>query len=281
MKSFTLLLSLFVGVLPVHAEIILPDMSMAGLPADSVSLPPTMAGRLALVRETIELVEMLQTVVEEPEMQVSAAASVRLMGEKWLLPRCRVLQQLSSEQLSELLLLADAIDWQGAWLLDMAEADSCVAMPRPAESGSCLERLQIAAASIKKQMLNTRYPELAAELQALVKVVGGAPLLEAPARLLSQRMVRDYKTVYAFLSEFKAALEQGDATAMADLRDYTDYLLRNEVERLRVDALAAVYASVCRAEYKVRPPRFRVDSAMQQALHPFLAQLPSLLGVLP
>ncbi len=280
MKAFYLMLSLFVGALPLHSEARIQEMYGAELPAEVVTLPPAMAEQLALVRETIEVAEMLQMVLEDPGMHVNPEATIILMGEKWLLPRCRALSELPGEKLRELLLLADAIDWQSAWLLDMAEADSCVSMPREAESTTCLERLVKVAQAVERQIENGFSPRMEVDLIFLREDLGGEEMLKLPAQLLEQRWARDYKTVYSFLSEFKAALEQGDADAMAGLRDYTDYLLQSECDRLRVDALAAVYAAVCQAEYRVRPARFRVDSAMQAALQPFLEQLPSLRGML-
>ncbi len=280
MKTFFLTLCLLVAVVPLHAESNGVAGCVSELPAETIALPSTMAGQLALVRETIEVAEMLQTVLEDPGMQVNPQVTVHLIGQKWLLPRWRVLAELPGEKLSELLLLADAIDWQSAWLLDMAEADSCVSMPREAETATCLERLVKAAKAVERQLTNGASPALQEELVRLMEELDGEKLLKRPAQLLEQRWVRDYKTVYSFLAEFKAVLEQGDAAAMAGLRDYTDYLLQSEGDRLRVDALAAVYASVCQAEYKVRPARFRVDAAMQQALQPLLEQLPALRGVL-
>ena len=251
------------------------------LPAEIVTLPPTMAGQLALVRETIEVAEMLQTVLDAPGVYVNPQATVSMIGEKWLLPRWRALSELPSERLCELLLLADAIDWQSAWVLDVAEADSCVSMPRDEDSTPSLERLAKVAQAVERQMKNGDSPGLQAVLVSMVEAMGGETLLNVPAQLLEERWVRDYKTAYSFLTEFKAALEQGDAAAMAGLRAYTDYLLQSEADRLRVDALAAVYASVCQAEYKVRPAQFRIEPAMQQAMQPFLEQLPALRGVLP
>jgi hypothetical protein len=281
MKALRLILSLLITVSSVQAEEERPNAHVVDLPAEVVTLPSTMAGQLALVRETVEVAEMLQTVLEAPDVYVNPQETVCLIGEKWLLPRWRALSELPSERLCELLLLADAIDWQSAWLLDMAEADSCVSMPREAETATCLERLVKAAKAVERQLTNGASPALQEELVRLMEELGGEKLLKRPAQLLEQRWVRDYKTVYSFLAEFKAVLEQGDAAAMAGLRDYTDYLLQSEGDRLRVDALAAVYASVCQAEYKVRPARFRIDAAMQQALQPFLEQLPALRGVLP
>ncbi len=240
-----------------------------------------MAGQLALVRETIEVAEVLQTVLETPDVYVNPQATVCLIAEKWLLPRWRALSELPSERLRELLLLVDAIDWQSAWVLDAAEADSCVSMPREEDTTPCLERLVKVAQVVERQMKNGDSPELQAVLVSMVGAMGGGALLKLPAPLLEERWVRDYKTAYSFLAGFKSALEQGDAAAMASLHAYTDYLLQSEADCLRVDALAAVYASVCQAEYKVRPAQFCIDTAMQQAMQPFLERLPALRGVLP
>ena len=259
------------------------DYSLAAsLPAEAVVLPPDMAGRLALLRETVELVEMLQAVVEDSGMYVAPDASIRMMVDKWLLPRCRELQRLSAAELGGLCLLADGIDWQSTWLLDMAEGDSCVAFPRAeAEPLTCLERLQKAAQVVEHRLSVPGEEPVKAELRRLLSALGGEHVLLQPARLLQQRMARDYKTVYSFFCEFKAALEQEDVAAMRELVAYTDYLLQSEADELRVNALAAVYARVCRAEYEVRPLTCRVDPAMQEALLPFLRRLPALRGVLP
>lgn len=281
MKALRLILSLLVSVLSIHAEEISLNAHVVDLPAEVVTLPSSMAGQLALVRETVEVAEMLQTVLDAPGVYMNPQETVCLIGEKWLLPRWRALSELPSERLCELLLLADAIDWQSAWVLDVAEADSCVSMPREEDTTPCLERLVKVARAVERQMKNGDSPGLQADLVSLVAAMGGGALLNVPAQLLEERWVRDYKTVHSFLAEFKAALEQGDAVAMAGLRAYTDYLLQSEADCLRVDALAAVYASVCQAEYKVRPAQFRIDAAMQQAMQPFLEQLPALRGVLP
>ncbi len=281
MKVFCLILSLLISALSIQAEEVIPNAHVVDLPAEVVTLPPSMAGQLALVRETVDVAEMLQTVLDAPGVYVNLQATVSMIGEKWLLPRWRALSELPSERLCELLLLADAIDWQSAWVLDVAEADSCVSMPREEDTTPCLERLVKVARAVEQQMKNGDSTGLQADLVSLVADMGGGALLKLPAQLLEERWVRDYKTVHSFLAEFKAALEQGDAVAMAGLRAYTDYLLQSEADRLRVDALAAVYASVCQAEYKVRPAQFRIEPAMQQAMQPFLEQLPALRGVLP
>jgi len=252
------------------------------LPAETVVLPPDMAGQLALLRETVALVEMLQAVVEASGMYVAPDASIRMMVDKWLLPRCRELQRLSASELSGLCLLADGIDWQSTWLLDMAEGDSCVALPRAeAEPLTCLERLQKAAQVVEHRLSAPGEEAVKVELRRFLSTLGGQQVLLQPARLLQQRMARDYKTVYSFFCEFKAALEQEDVPAMRELAVYTDYLLQSEADELRINALAAVYARVCRAEYEVRPLTCRITPTMQDALLPFLRRLPALRGVLP
>ena len=281
MKTIYLIWSLCLAALPIHAEMNSAARFVAELPAEEVALPPSLVEQLELVRETIEVVEMLQTVLEDPGMHVNPHTALSLMGDKWLLPRWRALAELPKEKLCELLLLADAIDWQSAWMLDMAEADSCVSMPRDGEQTTCLERLANAAQVVERRLKSGYSPELEVSLLFLLEDLGGQELLKLPAQLLDERWARDFKTVYDFLLDFKAALVQGDAEAMAGLRDYTEYLLQSEYDRLRVNALVAAYASVCQAEYKVRPATFRIDAAMQQALQPFLEQLPALRGVLP
>ncbi len=251
------------------------------LPAEVVELPGDMAGQLTLLREATELAEMLVPVAETPGLYVVPAATARLVVRKWLLPRCRALQQLPPARLRELCLLADAIDWQGAWLLDMAEGDSCVAIPREAEPLTCPERLAKVAAVLRRRLSAPGEEALRAELSYLPEALGGQQVLELPAKLLEQRMAKDYKTAYFFFCEFRAALEQGDAVAMQELVAYTDYLLQCEADTLRLNALAGVYASVCRAEYKLRPPAYVVSPAMLSAVQPFLLLLPNLRGVLP
>lgn len=259
----------------------LPMPHVDTLPAEQVVLPADMAGQLALLRETMALTEMLQPVAEEPGLYVSPAATARMVVRKWLLPRCRVLQQLPQERLQELCLLADAIDWQSGWLLDMAEGDSCVAIPREADSSTCLERLQKAAQVLRKRLAAPGEVELKAELHFFLEALGGTRVLALPAQLLEQRLVKDYKTAYSFFGEFRAALEQGDVSAMQELTGYTDYLLQTEADALRMDALAGVYATVCRAEYRVRPPAYSLSPAMRAAVEPFLKLVPNMRGILP
>ena len=258
-----------------------PIPHIDNLPAEQAVLPADMAGQLALLRETMALAEMLQPVAEEPGLYVSPSATARMVVRKWLLPRCRALQQLPSERLQELCLLADAIDWQSGWLLDMAEGDSCVAIPREAEASTCLERLQKAAQALRKRLAAPGEEELKAELHFFLETLGGTRVLALPSQLLEQRLVKDYKTAYSFFCEFREALEQGDVAAMQELTGYTDYLLQREADALRLDALAGVYATVCRAEYRVRPPAYSLSPAMRAAAEPFLQLLPNMRGILP
>lgn len=258
-----------------------PMPHIDALPQEAVVAPVDMAGRLRLLRETMALADMLRDVAEDPGIYAAPAATVRLVVDKFLLPRWQVLTQHPATELRELCLLADAIDWQGDWLLDMAEGDSCVALARDAESLTCLERLQKAAQAVARRLERGAEPQLAAELRRGLALLGGEQVLQLPAQLLEQRWAKDYKTAYAFFCEFKAALAQEDAAAMSALADYTDYLLQGEADVLRLNALAAVYARVCRAEYRVRRPRWSISSEMQAAMQPFLQRLPALRGVLP
>ena len=258
-----------------------PIPHIDNLPAEQAVLPADMTGQLALLRETMALAEMLQPVAEEPGLYVAPAATARMVVRKWLLPRCRALQQLPSERLAELCLLADAIDWQSAWLLDMAEGDSCVAIPREADPTTCLERLLKTAQALRERLAARGEDALKAELHFFLDALGGTRVLALPSQLLEQRLAKDYKTAYSFFCEFRAALEQGDVAAMQALTDYTDYLLQSEADVLRLEALAEAYATVCRAEYRVRPPAYSLSPAMRAAVQPFLQLLPNMRGILP
>lgn len=254
----------------VSAEALLQE-----LPEEQVPLSADLSEQLELLREAMACMEFLPEEASGQSGALSPAYTVRLMVDKWILPRWRVLRVLSNEELLRLVLLADAIDWQGAWVRDCAVAESCVPHPLP-ERPTCLERLTEVAQELEQLLVTEKDSDVAVELRRFFEVLGGVQVLRLPKACLEQRLCQDYKTVYDFFSLFRSALESEDEGSMAELKAYTDYLLQSEADVIRVNALAREYVGIILEEYRVRPPRYRISPAMRELAMVHTSRLPEL-----
>lgn len=203
-----------------------------------------------------------------------------------LRPACERLRALPSDELLQLVLLADAIAWQRDWVIDSYKsAHSDVIIP---EHMSGLEILVELSYTIRRKLSysSTSQEEVDA-LLSLLSLFGGVDSLLLPSQLLDQRIAKDYKTAYYFFADFLAAAQLTDEDAclrrLAELAPLLDYLLQGgEADRLRVAALADAYAYALRRVHGKAPkhlpllPAESPESEREKALNAFFDKLPAL-----
>jgi hypothetical protein len=196
-------------------------------------------------------------------------------------PKCEKLRQLSSEQLRQVCMLADAILWQSAWIEDELMVEHGI--------DTDLDEMDIIHGfeklAVEAEWL--RCIEKSPEREALLREFGGEATLDLPARLLQERWAKDYKTALTFYKEFcAAACEADETTALSKLREQAEVLAYfqkgGELEMIRVNSLAHTYINFML--YDVgglpSPARNLLTPARMQALEPFFTAIPALKSLL-
>ncbi len=192
-------------------------------------------------------------------------------------PKCEKLRQLSSEQLRQVCMLADAILWQSAWIEDELMVEHGI--------DTDLDEMDIIHGfeklAVEAEWL--RSIEKSPEREALLREFGGEATLDLPARLLQERWAKDYKTAFTFYKEFcAAACEADETTALSKLRGQAEVLSYfqkgGELEMLRVNSLAHTYINFMLYDVGELPSPARnlLTPARMQALEPFFTAIPAL-----
>lgn len=207
-----------------------------------------MEARLQDVQEVYRVLKRVHAVykaqVGAPSDDAELVAAVK-NATQTLRPLCERLRALTPAELRQLVLLADAIEWQSDWVRDSFLAEHTGADVQPRLCG-----LEMVAELSDFMGDALQYPQLRAEesaaLREFLTLFGGANYLPMPRRLLDHRLAKDYKTAYQFFEDFFAAclLEDDEACArkLGELAPLLDYLLQGgEADRLRVAALADAY----------------------------------------
>ena len=205
-------------------------------------------------------------------------------------PHCLSLGQLPPETRHELIMLADAVLWQGKWMND-TYLEECVGRRLSYEivSGDGLDTLERLSEKCKQLLTDTETePELISAIQEVLQILGGPEMLNRPEKLLQYRWAKDYKTALVFFKELCAAASQQDEqTALAALREQREVLeyfqSGGKWETMRDNALANQFRDtlVIAGTFKhpfgstVVPAELR-SAARMQALAPFLDTLPAL-----
>ena len=203
-----------------------------------------------------------------------------------LRPACERLRALPSDELMQLVLLADAIAWQRDWVIDSYKSEHSAVVISEHKSG--LENVVELSYTIRRKLSysSTSQEEVDA-LLSLLSLFGGVDSLLLPSQLLGQRIAKDYKTAYYFFEDFLAAAQLTDEEAclrrLAELAPLLDYLLQGgEADCLRVAALADAYAYALRRVHGKAPeplpilPAESPESEREKALNAFFDKLPAL-----
>ncbi len=208
-------------------------------------------------------------------------------------PHCLSLGQLPPETRHELIMLADAVLWQGKWMNETYLAE--LGMLR--HEFSPFQEGLLTLAKLSKQcekLLNDAQTgaDMKLALQELIQTLGGTAALQEPEKLGQQSWAKDYKTALVFFKELCAAASQQDEqTALAALREQREVLeyfqSGGKWETMRVNALANQFRDtlVIAGTFKhpfgstVVPAELR-SAARMQALAPFLEALPNLTPLL-
>ena len=203
-----------------------------------------------------------------------------------LRPACERLRALPSDELMQLVLLADAIAWQRDWVIDSYKSEHSAVVISEHKSG--LENVVELSYTIRRKLSysSTSQEEVDA-LLSLLSLFGGVDSLLLPSQLLDQRIAKDYKTAYYFFEDFLAAAQLTDDEAclrrLAELAPLLDYLLQGgEADCLRVAALADAYAYALRRVHGKAPeplpilPAESPESEREKALNAFFDKLPAL-----
>ncbi len=288
MKTHLMLCTLAVGLCTHAAEESLFEFTESGQLAESQP-SSLMEVRLHDVQEVYRELERVHAVYKEqvgaPSNEAELAAAVKSATQK-LRPVCTRLRALPPAELRQLVLLADAIEWQSDWVRDsfMAEYAGADVQPRPCGLEIVAELSDFIGEALQHSHLSAQEE---AALRELLSLFGGQDYLPMPRRLLDHRLAKDYKTAYQFFEEFTAAslLEDDDACLekLNELSTWLEYLLQGgEADRLRVFALARAYEQALAAQ-KLPRPMFVFGEYMtaselkrKKVLTPFLKKLPEL-----
>lgn len=208
-------------------------------------------------------------------------------------PHCLSLGQLPPETRHELIMLADAVLWQGKWMNDTYLEERGVVHRYEIVSGDGLDTLERLSEKCKQLLTDSETePELISAIQEVLQILGGPEMLNRPEKLLQHRWSKDYKTaLYFFTSLCNAVTQQDEQDCLNALREQQNTLdyFRNggKWEMMRINALALQFrdtlliASSYKQPYSspVLPAELRTPARMQ-ALAPFLEALPNLTPLL-
>ena len=198
------------------------------------------------------------------------------------------LRLLAPAYRENIILLADAILWQGQWMLCVYAGDCGIDYEAPLldEGFETLELLSGDAEDILTDKKEA--PALRQAVQTLVDKLGGAAMLNQPAQLLQKRWAKDYKTALHFFTGICAAAamenDQDCAAALQQQYETLRYFRQGGAwELLRLDALAEQFhLALTEIGDDSHPfgdpvlPANRRSAARMQALAPFFDTLPQL-----
>ncbi len=238
-----------------------------------------------MVRQLAQGLTTLRYDLKIPERH----SQVTLTINNKILPLVGELRKLPPTELRQLCLLADAMLWQGRWARMVAQGDSgmCAVCAEDGATEGYFEDWCRLAHEIEVVLADEQPSAVAAELCRMLAVMGGGEqVLQLPRQLADERLCRDYKTATVFFRDFAAALEQGNAAALAELQPVLDYLLQGgTADRLRVGAMAEQYARVSVLRLLVdregASGELPLTPDMQTALQPLIESLPELRLFLP
>jgi len=202
-------------------------------------------------------------------------------------PCCEMLRTLPPERVKELVLLADAVLWQGQWLYGMYLGEFGIAVEAPFDVGlwdlSHSARLLQQVLSGKKRVS----PEVESLLRELVQLVGGEQVLTYPAALCDEQLCQDYKTALQFYKDFCAAVSAENEAQVIELLREQELVLayftaKGEGEIWRVNRLALVFRTALedlRFHGEEPYPQLSVGNrppSVMKALQPIFAVFPAL-----
>ena len=269
MKSLLLLLLSF-GILPCSAD--LPAQAPAPQVQEAYSTQQALDDVLSLYRLYFAGKSINMHLYEGENLP----HGLQLLT-KSIHPKCEKLRQLSSEQLRQVCMLADAILWQKEWIKDELMVEHGIDTDRDEmDIIHGFEKLAVEAEWL-------RSIEKSPEREALLREFGGEATLDLPARLLQERWAKDYKTALTFYKEFcAAACEADETTALSKLREQAEVLAYfqkgGELEMIRVNSLAHTYINFMLYDVGELPSPARnlLTPARMQALEPFFTAIPAL-----
>lgn len=198
------------------------------------------------------------------------------------------LRLLAPAYRENIILLADAILWQGQWMLCVYAGDCGIDYEAPLldEGFETLELLSGDAEDILTDKKED--PALRQAVQTLVDKLGGAAVLQLPGHLLQKRWAKDYKTALHFFTGICAAAamenDQDCAAALQQQYETLRYFRQGGAwEILRLNALAEQFhLALTEIGDNSHPfgnpvlPANRRSAARMQALAPFFDTLPQL-----
>lgn len=198
------------------------------------------------------------------------------------------LRLLAPEYRENLIMLADAVLWQGQWMLAAYAGECGIEYEAPLlEEG--LETIILLCSEASRILADDKAaPARRQAVEELVNELGGPDSLKLPEQWLQKRWAKDYKTALNFLTSIcAAAAYESDKASLAALqkqRATLQYFKQGGTwEILRVNALAeqfhlALVEIGADAHSFGNPilPEKRRSSARMQALTPFFDILPQL-----
>ncbi len=202
-------------------------------------------------------------------------------------PCCEMLRVLPPTQGKKLVLLADAVLWQGQWLYGMYLGEFGIEVEAPFDVG--MSELSKSAAILKSVMRGDTEVSREVEdvLRGLVCLAGGERMLDYPASLYDEQMSEDYKTALQFYKDFCAAVSaEHEAQVISLLKEQEPVLAyftaKGEGEIWRVNRLALDFRAALkdlRLAGKEPYPQLAVGNrppSVMKALQPFFAAFPAL-----
>lgn len=264
-----------------------PAQQAAPAPAPQVTAPvsadiarTSLAEAMAIYQELREL-QLLQ---QDGKL---TAARIHQAAERIEAPLV-TLRLLAPEYRENIIMLADAILWQGQWMLCVYAGECGIDYEAPILNEG-FETLELLSADAEDILTDKKAdPALRQAVQTLVDKLGGVAMLNQPAQLLQKRWAKDYKTALHFFTGICAAAamknDQDCAAALQQQHETLQYFRQGGAwELLRLDALAEQFHLVL-AEIGagLHPfgdpvlPKNRRSAARMQALAPFFDTLPQL-----
>lgn len=206
---------------------------------------------------------------------------------------CDMLRTLPPERVKKLMLLADAVLWQGQWLSNVYLGEFGIECEAPLDVG-LLELSH--SAEILKEVADgdlSAPPEAEIVLRELIELVGGEQVLDYPAAWYNEQLGEDYKTAFQFYKDFcAAASEKNEQQSLALLKEQEEVLAyfaaKGEAEIWRVNKLAGFFhaALIDLVKFNMSPysdpvlPRELRTPARLKALQSFWSTLPALKDIL-
>lgn len=203
-------------------------------------------------------------------------------------PHCIRLAQLPPDTRQKVIMLADAVLWQGQWMQAVYAGECGIDYEAP-ELDEGFETLVLLSNEIQCILAGTDTPpELRQAVLQLLELLGGETALQRPAQLLQQRWAKDYKTALEFFKAFCAAAsrenEQASIDALRELHHSLQYFKTSgHWEMLRLNTLAEYFRltliDIGRYEHPFGSPILPAERCTPRRMHalaPFFESLPGL-----